>query len=480
MRTYQHYINGKDSEGSSGRYIERRNPANQELIARWPEGTPEDVDGAVLSARKAFSDECWSGLTARQRSDVLRNTARLLEENCEALALIETEETGKPLSQSRTEIPWAADLWDYAAGQARALHGETQANLGSDRLAVVLREPVGVAGIIVPWNYPLLVLTQKLCYALAAGCTVVAKPSELTSGSTLALAKILTQAGLPAGAFNVVTGYGEPVGSHMAQHPDIDMLSFTGSTAVGKAITRAAAGNLKKVVMELGGKNPNIIFSDADMTAAAKGAAKAILYNMGEECCAGSRLLVQSSIADSFIQLLISEMKNWRMGDPMHPDTQLGPLINEKQFNKVAGYIEEGKKAARLLYGGEVHRESGYYISPTIFGDVKPESRLAQEEIFGPVLSVITFNDINEVISIANVVDYGLAAAVWTSNLDTATFLARRIKSGMLWINTYLDGPAEVPFGGVKQSGLGRENGRCAIEEYTVLKTIMLQTLGKV
>ncbi|MCO6055561.1 aldehyde dehydrogenase family protein [Pseudomonas sp. MOB-449] len=480
VRVLNHHINGTDTEGSSGRYIERKNPANGALVARWPEGTADDVDRAVQAARAAFDDGRWSGLTGGQRSNVLRKTAELLKARYQELALIETQETGKPLSQSLEEIPWAADLWDFAAGQARAIHGDTHGNLGGDRLAVVLREPVGVVGLITPWNYPLLVLTQKLCYALAAGCTIVAKPSELTAGTTLALAKILEEAGLPAGVFNVVTGYGDPVGVRISEHPQIDMVSFTGSTAVGKAITRAAAGNLKKVVLELGGKNPNVVFADADLDAAVDGAVKAILYNMGEECCAGSRLIVQSSIADDFVARVIEKMKTYTMGDPMDGNTKVGPLIDEKHFNKVVGCIEDGKKNADLAYGGTYNSEVGYYVSPTVFTNVKVGTKLAQEEIFGPVLSVLTFDDLAEAIEIANAVDYGLAAAIWTTKLDTATTAARRIKAGIVWVNTFMDVPTEAPFGGVKQSGVGRENGRYATEEYTVLKTVMIQTLANI
>ncbi|WP_144158075.1 aldehyde dehydrogenase family protein [Paraburkholderia sp. BCC1885] len=476
VRKMHHFINGRAVQASSGNVIERFAPSNGELISTWPEGDADDVNAAVSAAKAAYLDKRWSGLSAARRSDVLRAVSVRLKANFAELAMMESMETGKPLTQASDEVKWAGDIWDFAAGQARAIHGDSHSNLGGDKLAIVLREPVGVVGIITPWNYPLVVLSQKLPYALAAGCSVVVKPSELTSGTTIALARILEQAGLPSGVFNVVTGYGNPVGKTLAEHPDVDLISFTGSTATGKAIIAASAATLKRTIMELGGKNPNIIFADANLDAAVDGAIKGIVYNAGAECCSGSRLLVQSSIAEEFTKRLKDRLATVKVGDPMNKDSKVGAIVSKQQYEKILHYIEEGKKSAKLVFGGSAIKDlPGFFIEPTIFTGVTPDLSIAREEIFGPVMSVLTFDDIDDAARLANDTLYGLSSAIWTGSIDTALFMAREIRSGIVWVNTFLDVPSEVPIGGVRQSGFGRENGRMAIEEFCVLKTVVIQ-----
>jgi betaine-aldehyde dehydrogenase len=478
-RHYGHFINGAHRAASKDALIERVNPATGEITATWPSGTVGDVDAAVAVAVVAFEDGRWSGLTAAQRSDVIRAISSRLKSDFRDLALIESLETGKTLAQASEEIPWAGDIWDYAAGQARSLHGDTHGNLGPDKLGLVLREPIGPVALITPWNYPLVVLSQKLPFALAAGCTVVVKPSELTSGSTLVLAQYLADAGLPPGVFNVVTGYGDPVGRRLAEHPDIRMISFTGSTATGKSIQSAATANMKKVVLELGGKNPTVVFADANIEAAVDGAIKGFVYNSGAECCSGSRVFVQRSIAAGFVNALCEKLKRVAVGNPLDPATLMGAIISEVHLQKICRHIDEGKRVAKLAFGGErMSNLPGLFLQPTVFTDVPLSATLAREETFGPVVSIIPFDDIEEVIRLANDTEYGLASSIWTSNIDTAIGVARRIRSGIVWLNTFLDVPSEVPIGGVRQSGFGRENGRYAVEEFTVLKTIVLQKGG--
>lgn len=463
--------------------IERASPATRKLVAKWPAGTAVDVDRAVKIATEAFDDGRWSGLTAGQRSDVLRAVSQHLRNNGEALARIESDETGKTLKQASEEIPWAGDIWDYAAGQARATHGDLHSNLGPDKLALVFKEPAGPVALITPWNYPMVVLSQKLPFALAAGCTVVLKPSEMTSGSALELAKILKEAGLPDGVFNVVTGAGDPVGQRLAEHPDIRVVSFTGSTATGKKIAQAAAGNMKKVIVELGGKNPFVVFDDANLDAAVDNAIKGFVYNSGAECCSGSRVYVQRGIYDRFSEALCAKLATVKVGDPLAPDTTMGSVISKAHFDKVIGYIGTARTEGRIIFGGRSLNElPGYFIEPTVISDLPASSTVISEEIFGPVMALIPFDDTEEAIRIANATEYGLASSIWTSNLDTATEVGRAIRSGIVWVNTFLDVASEIPIGGVKQSGYGRENGRYAIDEFTVIKTMVVQnskTVGR-
>ncbi|WP_322093878.1 aldehyde dehydrogenase family protein [Paraburkholderia bannensis] len=475
-RHYGNHIDGQDVQSESGREIERKSPANDATVAFWPDSTAADVNRAVACALAAFEDRRWSGLTSARRADVIRKVAERLKSDDGHLGRIECLETGKPLLQACEEVRWAGDIWDYAAGLARTLHGDSHTNLGDDRLALTLREPVGPVALVTPWNYPLVVLSQKLPFALAAGCTVVLKPSELTSGTALELARILADAGLPPGVFNVVTGYGDPVGQALAEHRDIRAISFTGSTVTGERIVKAAASNMKKVVLELGGKNPNIVFDDADIDAAVDGSIKGFVYNAGAECCSGSRVFVQRPVLEQFMTKLTEQLRNVNVGDPLDPETRMGAITSLAQYEKVCKYIRAGKESGTLVFGGrELTELGGLFVEPTVFADVPPQAPIAREEIFGPVIVVSPFDDIEEAISLANDTDYGLATCLWTSDLNTATTVSRRVKSGIVWVNTFLDVPSEVPIGGNRQSGFGRENGRHAIDEFTALKTVVIQ-----
>jgi betaine-aldehyde dehydrogenase len=473
---YELWINGKEVPAESGKRFNRRSPAHGTVVGEYPEANTADVDRAVEAARQAFDRGPWPHSSGTDRMKVLLKAADLIRQQKEELALIETLESGKPISQARDEMDWAANLWDYAATLSRHIYGDSYNALGPSMLGVVIREPVGVVGMITPWNFPLLIVSQKLPYALAAGCTCVIKPSELTSGTTLRLGKILAEAGLPDGVVNIVSGYGDPVGSHLSGHPQVDMMSFTGSTNVGKAVVNAARNNLKKVELELGGKNPQIIFADADLEAALDAAVFGICFNMGECCNSGSRLLIQRPIAEEFVRKVVELARQVPVGDPLDEKTKVGAIVSEQQYNKILGYIDQGRQAgARLQLGGEpLQIPEGRYIATTVFDDVRPEMAIAKEEIFGPVLSILTFDTAEEAIEIANGTNYGLSSGIWTRDFDTALSVSRRIRAGTIWVNTFMDGYPELPFGGYKESGQGRELGRFAIEEFTELKTIQL------
>ena len=474
--TYKMYINGKWVESKSGKFFERRSPAHDIVIGIYPEANSEDVDLAVSAARQAFDCGPWPKMTGAERSTVLFKVAQSIRELKKELAYIEVLESGKPITQAIQEMEISAQLCEYAATLARHIYGETYNTLGEGMIGLIIHEPIGVAGIITPWNFPLLIMCQKLPFALATGCTIVCKPSELTSGTTLKLAEIFEQNGLPKGVLNVVTGYGVPVGASMAEHKGIDVISFTGSTQVGKQILKASASNLKKVGLELGGKSPNIIFPDADMEAALDAALFGVFFNAGECCKSGSVLLIHKSISESFVSTLVERAKQIPVGDPLDENTKIGAIINDKQFEKICNYVVDGEQSGAVIkLGGKAFQTTnGKFFEPTIFTQVTPEMRIAKEEIFGPVLSIIEFEDSDEAIKIANSTQYGLAMAVWTTNIDIAFKLSREIKTGTIWINTYLEDPPELVYGGCKESGLGRENGRSAIDEFMEKKTIQL------
>jgi acyl-CoA reductase-like NAD-dependent aldehyde dehydrogenase len=455
------------------------NPATGEVLTQIAAASSADVDRAVDAARRALEDRNgpWRKLSASERGRLIWKLADLLEKNIDEFAELETLDNGKPIFESRyVDMPMVIDVLRYYAGLATKIHGET-VNTLETAFTYTLREPVGVVGLIVPWNFPLLLASWKVGPALACGNTIVWKPASLTSLTTLRFGKLAIEAGLPAGVINIVTGPGE-VGRTMVKHPGIDKIAFTGSTAVGQEIMRSAADTVKRITLELGGKSPNIVFADSDIDNAVKGAITGIFYGKGEVCNAGSRLFLESKVKDEFTEKLVARAAKMRPADPLDPKTRLGAIVSQEQMQTVLGYIEAGKKdGAKLMAGGtrvSVNGGKGFFIEPTIFGDVKNDMTIAREEIFGPVLSVLSFDDIDEVIEQANNNPYGLAAAVWTRDVKKAHSVSRRLKAGTVWINTYGLMDASLPFGGYKSSGFGRELGMHAIEHYTELKTVWL------
>jgi betaine-aldehyde dehydrogenase len=474
VREFKMLIDGEWITGAEGRTLERVAPSHGVVVSRYQAATKVDAERAIGVARKAFDSGIWSGLTGAQRSSVLLKAADLISERAEELAYLDAIEAGKPISQVRAEIAGSVDIWRYAAALARDLHGESYNTLGDGTLGVVLREAIGVVSIITPWNFPFLIVGQKLPFALAAGCTCVVKPSELTSGSTLVLGEILIDAGVPAGVVNILVGTGPDVGATMTTHPDVDMVSFTGSTGVGKLTMANAAQTLKKVSLELGGKNPQIVLPDADLDAFIDAAVFGAYFNAGECCNAGSRLILHKSIADDVIARIASLSKKVKVGDPLDPATQVGAIITPQHLEKISNYVSGAKAAgARVAHGGEtVDLGMGQFMEPTILSNVTPDMAVAREEVFGPVLSVLTFETLDEAISIANAIDYGLSAGVWSRDFDTCLTVGRKVRAGTIWMNTFMDGASELPFGGYKQSGQGRELGRHAVEDYTETKTL--------
>ena len=471
-------INGQWVEGS-GKAFDTTNPATGEVLTQVAEASAKDVDQAVAAARKAFDETggAWRKMSASERGRLLWRIADLIEKNIDELAELETLDNGKPIFEARyVDMPMVADVFRYYAGWATKIHGET-VNTFNNAFTYTLREPLGVVGAIVAWNFPLLLASWKLGPALACGNTVVLKPAEQTPLTALRFGELALEAGLPAGVLNIVTG-GPETGAALVKHPGIDKIAFTGSTSVGKEIMRNSADTLKRVTLELGGKSPNIVFADSALDGAVKGALNGIFYGKGEVCCAGSRLFVEKKVEDEFLTKLVEYSKKIKLGDPLDPKTRLGAIVSETQMKTVLGYIEAGKKeGAKLLAGGNrasVNGDHGYFIEPTIFGGVKNDMKIAQEEIFGPVLATLSFEDIEEVAEQANKNIYGLAAAIWTNDIKKAHQLSRRLRAGTVWINTYGLMDASLPFGGYKQSGFGRELGMHAIEHYTELKTVWM------
>jgi aldehyde dehydrogenase (NAD+) len=471
-------INGQWVEGS-GKPFDTINPATGEVLTQVAEASAQDIDQAVAAARKAFEDTSgpWRKMSASERGKVLWRIGDLIEKNIDELAELETLDNGKPIFESRyVDMPMVADVFRYFAGWATKVHGET-VNTFNNAFTYTLRDPVGVVGAIVAWNFPLLLASWKLGPALACGNCVVLKPAEQTTLSALRFGELLVEAGLPAGVVNIVTG-GPETGAALVRHPGVDKIAFTGSTVVGKEIMKSAANSLKRVTLELGGKSPNIVFADSAMDSAVKGALNGIFYGKGEVCSAGSRLFVEKKVEDEFLTKLVEYSKKIKVGDPLDPKTRLGAIVSEKQMQTVLGYIDAGKKeGAKVLAGGNraaVNGDHGYFIEPTIFGGVKNDMKIAQEEIFGPVLATLTFDDMEEVAEQANKNIYGLAAAIWTNDIKKAHQLSRRLRAGTVWINTYGLMDAALPFGGYKQSGFGRELGMHAIDHYTELKTVWM------
>jgi phenylacetaldehyde dehydrogenase len=472
------FIDGKWVAAASGKTFPTYNPATGEVLAQIAEGDREDIERAVKAARKAFDSGPWPDMTPSERGRLIWKLGDLIGEHLEEFAQLESLDNGKPLSVARVaDVPLAADLFHYMAGWATKIEGNTIPLSASSKhvryLAYTRREPVGVVGQIIPWNFPLLMAAWKLGPALATGCTVVLKPAEQTPLSALLLAELIAEAGFPDGVVNVVPGYGETAGAALASHPEVDKVAFTGSTEVGKLILQAAAGNLKKVSLELGGKSPNIVFADADMEATIPGAAGAIFFNHGQCCCAGSRLYVEQGIFDDVVEGVSEQARKIKVGSGFDPDTAMGPLVSEEQMNRVCNYLEIGlSEGAEAVVGGRKRPGSGYFVEPTVMVKTRPEMKVVREEIFGPVVCAMPFKDVDKLIAEANQSEYGLAAAVWTRDISKAHRIAEKVRAGTVWINCYNVFDAALPFGGYKQSGWGREMGHEALELYTEVKAV--------
>ncbi len=478
----QLFIDGKWVDAASGRTFVTPNPATGEALASVAEGDAEDVDRAVRAARRAFEDGPWAHMTPSERGRLIWRIGDLILEHVDELAQLETLDNGKPFGVAQAaDVPLAADLFHYMAGWATKIEGNS-INIsvpyapGANFHAYTLREPVGVVGQIIPWNFPLLMAAWKLGPALATGNCVVLKPAEQTPLSALRLAELIAEAGVPDGVVNVVTGFGETAGAALAAHDGVDKVAFTGSTEVGKLIVHAAAGNLKKLTLELGGKSPNIVFSDADPDVAIAGAANAIFFNHGQCCVAGSRLFVQGDRFDEVVAGVAEIAKSIKLGDGLDPGTQMGPLVSDEQLQRVTGFLDSGMSdGATALTGGGRHGHRGFFVEPTVLTNTRPDMRVVREEIFGPVVVAAPFQSLDEIATVANDTPYGLGAGIWTKDISKAHALAKKIRAGTIWINCYNIFDAALPFGGYKQSGWGREMGHQVLESYTEVKAVCAQ-----
>lgn len=476
MKTYQHFIGGQYVDPVGGRWIDTIDPYLGQAWARIPQGSAEDVDRAVAAANQAMREGPWSTMTATERGKMMHRLADLVVQNADRLAEIEVRDNGKLLAEMRPQVLYHAEWWRYFGGLADKIEGRIMPIDKPQMFAYTRQEPVGVVGALTAWNSPLLFVAWKCAAAIAAGCAVVVKPSEFASASTLEYADLTRQAGFPDGVFNVVSGYGQVAGSAMVDHPGIAKITFTGSDATGKLIYAQAARTMKRVSLELGGKSPNIVFADCDLDQAAAGAISGIFAATGQTCIAGSRLLVQNSIKDEFTKRVAALGAAARKGNPMLATTHIGPITTPAQYRKVLDYIDIAKaEGARCILGGgpatAPDLPGGQFVEPTIFVDVEPGMRIAREEVFGPVLSVIGFEDEADAVRIANDTIYGLAAGVWTGDIGRALRMSQALKAGTVWVNTYRAVSYMMPFGGMKHSGMGRESGMAAIDEYLETKS---------
>jgi aldehyde dehydrogenase (NAD+) len=481
MKKYQMYIDGKYVDAANGKWFDSYNPFTGKAWSQVAEGTAEDVDRAVQAAHRAFTEGAWPQMTASQRGLLIHRLGELVARDARMLAETEVQDNGKLIAEMQGQLNYVPQWYYYFGGLADKIQGAVIPLDKKGYFNFTRHEPLGVVAAITAWNSPLLLLAWKLAPALAAGCTVVAKPSEFTSASTLEFARLVEEAGFPPGVFNVVTGFGKDVGTPLVTHPLVRKIAFTGSDATGRAINEAAAKSFKRVTLELGGKSPNIVFADAKLEDAVNGAVSGIFAATGQTCIAGSRLLLQESVHDQFMEKLLALAKTARMGNPMSMETQVGPITTQPQYQKVLSYIDVARKegAQLLLGGGPASRPEcgdGWFVEPTVFAGVKNTMRIAQEEVFGPVLSVLKFKDEDEAVAIANDVRFGLGAGVWTSDIGRAVRMSERIQAGTVWVNTYRAVSYMSPFGGYKDSGLGRENGMDAIREYLQVKSVWINT----